>query len=102
MSKGHVNRRSAGWVYVVDLPGSQAQRCEGCTKRKWVELGRPLNLCACGEILGKPRPERRQISRSGFRTRKDAEFALRAFQADLDKGANPLPATTTVSEWATQ
>jgi len=89
-------------MYVVDLPGAQAQRCIGCTKRKWVELGRPLNLCACGEILGKPRPERRQISRSGFRTRKDAEFALRAFQSDLDKGANPLPATTTVSEWATQ
>ena len=102
MSKGHVNRRSAGWVYVIDLPGSQAQRCEGCTKRTLVEQSRSVDLCGCGGSLGAPRPECRQISRSGFRTRKDAEFALRAFQADLDKGANPLPATTTVSEWATQ
>ena len=102
MSKGHVNRRSAGWVYVIDLPGSQAHRCIDCNKQFWYELGRPVNLCVCGGSLGTPHPKRRQISRSGFRTRKEAEFALRAFQADLDKGANPLPATTTVSEWATQ
>ena len=102
MSKGHVNRRSAGWVYVIDLPGAQAHRCIDCNKQFWYELGRPVNLCVCGGSLGTPHPKRRQISRSGFRTRKEAEFALRAFQADLDKGANPLPATTTVSEWATQ
>ena len=102
MSKGHVNRRSAGWVYVIDLPGAQAQRCETCNKRAWVELGRPVEICTCGASLGNPHAERRQISRSGFRTRKEAEFALRSFQADLDKGANPLPATTTVSEWAMQ
>ena len=101
MSKGHVNRRSAGWVYVIDLPGAQAQRCETCNKRAWVELGRPVEICTCGASLGNTHAERRQISRSAFRSRKEAEFALRSFQADLDKGANPLPATTTVSEWAT-
>jgi len=47
-----------------------------------------------------PAPERRQISRGGFRTKKDAESAMRTHITTVEKGGDPIPATITFAEWA--
>ncbi len=102
MSRGHVGKRGVSWHFVVDVPHAVAQRCTECRTRYWVERGSALDHCDCGGHLGEPHVERRQPWRSGFRTRKDAEQALRTFLTDIDRGATPLPPTMSVAEWAAE
>lgn len=98
--RGHVRKRGAGWAFVVDVDDQRAQRCEACSKRAWVERERPSEACpTCGGQLGEPRPERRQVWRSGFSTRKAAERALRSLIATAEAGGDPLPQDQTVREW---
>jgi integrase len=98
--RGHVRQRGSGWSFVVDVEGQRAQRCAECGVRHWVERERPVDACDCGGRLSEPQPERRQLWRSGFTTRKAAEKALRDFMTDLDAGADPFPVETDLRTWA--
>ena len=99
--RGHVRRRGKGWAFVVDVPNSRSQRCTQCHARWWID-GLPEDTCGCGGALTEPVADRRQMWRSGFRTRKEAEKTLREFQNDVETGRDPFPSDTTVAEWAGQ
>lgn len=101
--RGHVKQRGASWAFWLDAGQHPAQRCSGCNRRSWVERGRPAKTCErCGDPMGEPAPERRQLTKSGFATRKAAQQALTAALAGLDKGADPFPTDLTVDQWATR
>lgn len=90
--RGQVTKRGASWTYIVDVPPSPAQRCTECNKRHWVAYETPAAVCPhCGGAMGDPTPERRQMSRGGFRTRKECEAALRETLGEVEQGADPFP-----------
>lgn len=98
--RGHV-RRPAGmktWQVIYELGDQQAQRCQNCGKRFWVERRR-LRVCpACGGEL-KERLERRQGCKSGYRTKKEAETALNDILGTIQNGTYVQPAKITVREF---
>lgn len=101
--RGHVRRRATGWAFVADAGHQPATRCETCGRRDWVTRGRPSTSCpqgACDGAMTTPSPERRQVWKSGFATRKAAETALRTFLAGVEGGADPFPEKMTVAQWA--
>ena len=100
--RGHVRRRGSAWAFVIDVDGGwPARRCTGCGRRHWVERSDRVDVCVeCGEPLGPPVHERRQIWSSGHRTRKAAEEAMRTFQRELDVGGDPFPGSMTVAQFA--
>lgn len=103
--KGHTRKRGNSWAFVADAGHHPAARCTTCGSRVWVERGRYPERCtkaACDGVMGEPTPERRQVWRSGFKTKKAAQSALTGFLAAVDGGADPLPAKMTVAEWAKQ
>ena len=98
--RGHV-RRPAGmktWQVIYELGEQQAQRCQTCGKRFWVERRRIRACPECGGEL-KDRLERRQGCKSGFRTRKDAETALNDILGTIQNGTYVHPAKVTLAEF---
>jgi len=66
-----------------------------------VEPKRRSDQCAgCGGPLGLSVSERRQIWSSGYRTRREADEALRAFLQGLVEGADPFPVDLAVAAFA--
>ena len=99
--RGHVTKRGERrYAFVVDVDGQRAQRCADCNRRTWVERDRPAQACQCGGTLGNPRPERRQVWRSGFTTKRAADQALREYLVSMDKGADPFPQDVDLRTWA--
>jgi len=90
--RGHVGRKKkqdgtplGTWFYTVDLGVSQAQRCRSCGKRVWPKR-RPLPACPkCGGEL-RATEERRQVSHSGYATKKAAQAALNKALTDVQEG----------------
>jgi integrase len=90
--RGHVGRKAkedgtplGTWFYVIDMGTCQAQRCEACGKRVWPKR-RPLPACPkCGGELHATE-ERRQVSHSGYRIKKDAQAALNKALGDFQEG----------------
>ena len=97
--QGHIKRRGKGWAFWVDVGQVPAQRCAACKARRWADHGRADTCERCGAPLDAPCPERRQLTRAGFRTQKEAQAALRDLQRLLDAGADPFPADITVADW---
>lgn len=101
--KGHTRRRGNGWAYVADAGHQPAARCDTCEKRTWAVRGRVPAACpqgSCEGALGQPTPERRQVWKSGFRTKALAEAAMRTFIAGMEGGADPFPDRMTVAQWS--
>jgi len=97
---GHVRQRGATWAFVVDLEGQRAQRCDECGGRAWVERERLISTCPkCGGAMGTAHEERRQVWRSGFKTKTEAQKAMRALLARADGGRDPLPNDIIVRDW---
>ena len=75
--QGHIRRRGKGgsYEYIIDIGAAQAQRCQGCGRRFWVERGRWKPARAA---LGRSRlaEERRRQTKAGFASRKEAQSAL--------------------------
>jgi len=95
--RGHVRKRGT-WEYILELGDRPTQRCTACNRRHWVERTR-LKVCiACSGSLV-DRIERKQQSRSGFRTKKDAETALNEALSALCQGTYVEPAKLTVEEF---
>jgi len=97
--QGHIKRRGKGWAFWVDVGQVPAQRCAACKARRWADHDRADTCERCGAPLDAPCPERRQLTRAGFRTQKEAQAALRDLQRLLDAGADPFPADITVADW---
>lgn len=89
------------WQAIYELGEQQAQRCESCGKRFWVERRRLKSCPACGGEL-KERLERRQGCRSGFRTKKDAETALNDILGTIQTGTYVQSAKITLAEFLEQ
>jgi|WetSurMetagenome_2_1015567.scaffolds.fasta_scaffold05447_1 integrase len=89
------------WQAIYELGEQQAQRCQGCGKRVWVERRRLRACPECGGEL-KDRMERRQGCKSGFRTRKDAETALNDILGTIQNGTYVQPAKMTLAEFLEQ
>lgn len=101
--RGHTRRRGDGWSFVADVGQQPAARCDTCGKRCWATRGRVPPKCsqdACDGTMGDQAPERRQVWKSGFRTRKAAETALRTYLGTVESGADPFPDKLTIAEWA--
>jgi integrase len=90
--RGHVGRKKrkdgtplGTWFYVLDLGICQAQRCSDCGRRFW-PVRRPLAACPkCGAEL-REIEERRQVCRSGYRTKREAQAALNTAVSELQEG----------------
>ena len=96
--RGSVRRRGnpGSWEYRLELGLQPAQRCPACTEagrhpaRWWIE-GRPLVACpTCdGELVAVR--QRRQRTRPGFRTKRQAEAALGEVMSALRAGSYVEP-----------
>ena len=74
--RGHIRRRGkASFEYIVDIGTASAQRCQGCSRRFWVER-KPKESCPkCGGELCETE-ERRRAIKGGYATRKECQAAL--------------------------
>ncbi len=97
--RGHIRQRGPSWVMYVDV-GRQAHRsCTSCGAGHWMRDHRRSVCGKCGASLGPTVVKRRQRTRS-FRRKADAESALTAYLAKLDRGGDPFPTETTVRDYA--
>lgn len=98
--RGHV-RQVPGcktWWAIYELGRQPAQRCNVCNTRFWIDR-RPLKECPkCGGVLVE-RSERRQATRSGFKTKKEAENALNDLLSELQHGTYVAPVKMTLAEF---
>ena len=95
-----------GWEYRLELGISEAQRCRGCGVRFWLDTA-PLKACpACSGELEDVR-ERRQVTRGGFTTQREAVSALAKARVGRDGGEDPTRKDTKkrvgeyLREWVT-
>src|SRR5665647_3438445 len=74
--QGHVRKRGKdSWEYIADIGMHEAERCQGCRRRFWVER-RPREICPkCGGRLIETEERRRQ-TKAGFATRREAQVAM--------------------------
>lgn len=100
--RGHTRRRGDGWSFVADAGHQPAARCTTCGRRAWITRGPGLTTCphATCDGLGGQALERRQVWKSGFKTKGAAEAALRIFLTGVEAGADPFPEKMTVTQWA--
>ena len=96
-------RTAAGnrWAYVVDVDGGwPARRCWRCGRRHWMEPADRRIAARLRRPLGAEVQERRQIWSSGYRTRREADEAMRAFLQGLVEGGDPFPSDMTLAAFA--
>jgi integrase len=100
--RGHVRQRGRqSWEIVYDVGEVPAVRCSK-GHRTWIENGASVETCPrCGDPLGKPRPERRQTSKT-FKTRRDAQAALIRVLGAVEDGTWVAPSRETFGDWAPQ
>jgi len=98
--QGHIRRRGpkGSWEYILDVGTFDAQRCQECNRRFWIER-RPKDACpACGgELL--ETEERRRETKAGFTSRKDCQAALTAKLTDLAEHTYVLPSHLSLREF---
>ncbi len=100
--QGHIRRRSSGsWEYTIDLGRAQAQRCQRCGRRLWVER-RPREGCPrCGgELI--TADERRRETRGGFATRREAQTAMSKVAVAVAEQVHVAGSRLTVREYLTR
>ena len=74
-----------GWEFRLELGACEAQRCLACNARYWLDQA-PLKAClACSGELVDVR-ERRQVTRGGLATQRDASAALAQAKVARDGG----------------
>ncbi len=100
--QGHIRRRSSGsWEYTIDLGRAQAQRCQSCAKRSWVER-RPKEGCPrCGgELI--TADERRRETGGGFVTRREAQTAMSKVAVAVAERVHVAGSHLTLREYLTR
>ena len=73
--RGSVKKR-ATWQFTVEIGLQPLQRCPACKKRYWVQRGGQLKRCPRCQGTLEDGMERRQETKTGFRTKKEAEEEL--------------------------
>lgn len=96
MREGHVRRRGSGWEYIVSLNHQPRQACTACAFAQWGSALRSCPKCGAHVVL---RDERRRRSVGGFRTRKQAEQALREHLGQIDRGRLHEPSKELVGQY---
>ena len=100
--QGHIRRRGKGgsYEYIIDVGDAQAQRCQGCERRIWVER-QPLADCPrCGGRLSLG-TERRRQTKAGFATRKEARAAMNKVLAAIAERSYVAPTKVTLEQFLT-
>ena len=97
--RGHIRRRGErSYEYIVDVGIAEAQRCQVCGRRFWVER-KPRERCPkCGGELAETE-ERRRAIKGGFATRKDCEAALAKVLVSLEAQTFTPPTKVTVKQF---
>jgi integrase len=84
-----------GWEFRLELGVCEAQRCRGCNARYWLD-DVSLKVCpVCGGELYEVR-ERRQVTRGGIATQRDALAALAKARVARDGGEDVTHRTSNV------
>lgn len=96
--RGTVEHYGAGYRYRVDLGQQPRQRCERCGHVRWADRV-PLEVCpvaGCGGRMLDEGLKRRQLTRGGFRLKKDAQGALADRLKALHAGEHVNPEDMTL------
>jgi integrase len=112
VSRGPINPKTdehagAPWLVVVELGLQPAQRCAACVNPKgahrlfWLD-GRPLPACPrCGGELEDVKA-RKQFTRDGIATKREAEALLKEQLGEREAGTYVEPNLLTVAEFLTK
>ena len=99
--RGHIRRRGErSYEYIVDVGIAEAQRCQVCGRRFWVER-KPREGCpSCGGELAETE-ERRRAIKGGFASRKECEAALAKVLTAVEAQSFTPPTKATVKQFLT-
>jgi integrase/predicted RNA-binding Zn-ribbon protein involved in translation (DUF1610 family) len=99
--RGHIRRRGEhSYEYIVDVGMSEAQRCQACGRRFWLERKAKVSCPSCGGELAETE-ERRRAIKGGFATRRECEAALAKILAALEAQTFTPPTKVTVKQFLT-
>jgi integrase/predicted RNA-binding Zn-ribbon protein involved in translation (DUF1610 family) len=99
--RGHIRRRGEhSYEYIVDVGTAEAQRCEACGRRFWLERKPKVSCPSCGGGLAETE-ERRRAIKGGFATRRECEAALAKILAALEAQTFTPPTKVTVKQFLT-
>jgi integrase/predicted RNA-binding Zn-ribbon protein involved in translation (DUF1610 family) len=97
--RGHIRRRGKhSYEYIVDVGISEAQRCQTCGRRFWLERKPKASCPRCGGELTETE-ERRRAIKGGFATRRECEAALAKILAALEAQTFTPPTKVTVKQF---
>jgi integrase len=97
--QGHIRSRGKrSFEYIVDVGMAQAQRCQSCGRRFWVERKLKESCPSCGGRLSETE-ERRRETKAGFRTRKEAQAAMSKVLVSVEEHSYVTPTKLTVREY---
>ena len=97
--QGHIRSRGKrSFEYIVDVGMAQAQRCQSCGRRFWVERKLKEACPSCGGRLSETE-ERRRETKAGFRTRKEAQAAMSKVLVAVAEHSYVTPTKLTVREY---
>ena len=100
--QGHIRRRSSGsWEYTIDLGRAQAQRCQACDRRFWVERRRHERCPRCGGELTLA-DERRRETKGGYTTRREAQAAMSKVAVAVQEHVHVASSPLTVRDYLTK
>jgi predicted RNA-binding Zn-ribbon protein involved in translation (DUF1610 family) len=97
--QGHIRSRGKrSFEYIVDVGTAQAQRCQSCGRRYWVERKLKDACPACGGRLSETE-ERRRETKAGFHTRKEAQAAMAKVLVSVEEHSHVVPSKVSVREY---
>lgn len=86
------------WEYILELGKQLAQRCEACNKRYWLDRTRLARCPACGGQLSDVE-ERRQVTKGGFATAKEAAEAHSRAKVEVAEHRYVVVSDITVADY---
>ena len=97
--QGHVRRRGKdSWEYIADIGMHEAERCQSCRRRFWVER-RPREICPkCGGRLIETEERRRQ-TKAGFATRREAQAVMSKVLVAVEDRSFVAPSKLSLREY---
>ena len=95
---GSTRPRGSTWEYLVDVGRADAQRCQDCNRRFWVERKLKESCPHCGGELGET-VERRRVTKGGYRTQKECQAALAKVLTSLEARTFVAPTKVSVKEF---
>jgi integrase/predicted RNA-binding Zn-ribbon protein involved in translation (DUF1610 family) len=100
--QGHIRKRGRGgsYEYIIDVGIAQAQRCQVCGRRFWVERLPQAACPSCGGVLCRTEERRRQ-TKAGFGSRKEAQTALNKVLTAVAESTYVAPSKETLEQFLT-